>query len=53
MSRVGPDYKPRLVQKLFEKLVKVPTNPTQEELDRVAEELREHSLREWNERSGK
>lgn len=57
MSRVTADYKPlpivALVQELYAKLVKSQTNPTQEELDQIRDEMREQALRCWNERSGK
>jgi hypothetical protein len=47
MSRITPDYQPPLVVRLFERLVKTPTNPTREELDQIAADLQAATLRDY------
>ena len=53
MSRITPDYIPPLAVRLFERLVKTPTNPTREELDQIAAELQAASLRDYQVKQAK
>jgi hypothetical protein len=53
MSRITPDYTPPLAVRLFERLVKIPTNPTREELDQIVAELQAASIAEWGKKTAK